>query len=95
MSLVDFDQEHSYAVGFDLLLRFKDIKKAQPVSAQQSSNIEFKSYDSVNHIVVLEVIDNLFRSEIERNYGDAFARAIKYVYGKDAKFSICCRQFMF
>ena len=59
------------------------------------SNIEFKSYDSVNHIVVLEVIDNLFRSEIERNYGDAFARAIKYVYGKDAKFSICCRQFMF
>ena len=59
------------------------------------SPIEFKSYDSVNHIVLLEVIDNLFRFEIERNYGDAFVRAIKYAYGDDAKFSIYCRQLMF
>lgn len=34
VSLVGFDPEHSYAVGFDLLLRFKDIKKAQPMTAQ-------------------------------------------------------------
>lgn len=33
VSLVDFDQEHSYVMGFDLLLRFKDIKPAQTMSA--------------------------------------------------------------
>ena len=59
------------------------------------SPIEFKSYDSINHIVILEVIDNLFRAEIERNYSDALLRAIGYAYGKDAKFSICCQQYMF
>lgn len=36
VSLVDFDQEHSYAMGFDLLLRFGDIKKAQPMPVQQA-----------------------------------------------------------
>lgn len=59
------------------------------------SPIEFKSYDSINHIVVLEVIDNRFRGEIERNYGEALIRSIRYAYGEEARFSICCRQFMF
>ena len=30
VSLLDFDQEHSYAIGFDLLLRFKDVKIISP-----------------------------------------------------------------
>ncbi|MEY8313384.1 hypothetical protein AALA61_15755 [Oscillospiraceae bacterium 42-9] len=30
VQLVDFDREHSYAIGFDLLLRFKDIKILPP-----------------------------------------------------------------
>lgn len=34
VSLVDFDQENSFAIGFDLMLRFKDYKKVQPVVAQ-------------------------------------------------------------
>ena len=28
--LLDFDAEHSYAIGFDLLLRFKDAELIQP-----------------------------------------------------------------
>lgn len=32
VTLIGFDQENSYAVNFDLLLRFKDIKKVQPVA---------------------------------------------------------------
>lgn len=36
VSLVDFDQEHSYSMNFDLLLRFKDIKKAQSMTVPQS-----------------------------------------------------------
>ena len=39
VSLVDFDQEHSYVMGFDLLLKFKDIKKAQAMPAQQSKSV--------------------------------------------------------
>lgn len=28
--LLDFDEEHSYAINFDLLLRFKDVEILQP-----------------------------------------------------------------
>ncbi len=59
------------------------------------TTIEFKSYDSVNHIVTLEVIDNIFRDEIERNFGKAFIQAIRYAYGNDARYAIHCRQYMF
>ena len=59
------------------------------------SPIEFKSFDSVTHIAVLEVIENYSRDEIERNYGDALIRAIRYAYGEDARFSICCREYLF
>ena len=48
------------------------------------STIEFMSYDSVNHIVVLKVIDNLFRDLLERNYSDAILRAVRYAYGDKA-----------
>ena len=48
------------------------------------STIEFKSYDSVNHIVVLKVIDNIFRDLLERNYSDAILRAVRYAYGDKA-----------
>ena len=30
ISLLEFDQEHSYAIGFDLLLRFRDLQVLQP-----------------------------------------------------------------
>lgn len=30
VQLLDFDSEHSFAIGFDLLLRFKDVKVLQP-----------------------------------------------------------------
>lgn len=30
VQLLDFDSENSFAIGFDLLLRFKDIKVLQP-----------------------------------------------------------------
>lgn len=38
VKLIDFDQEHSYAIDFDLLLRFKDIQKVQPTSTQPTSS---------------------------------------------------------
>lgn len=30
VALLEFDQEHSYAIGFDLLLRFRDVQVLQP-----------------------------------------------------------------
>ena len=30
ISLIGFDAEHSFAIGFDMLLRFKDLKVLQP-----------------------------------------------------------------
>lgn len=30
IALLEFDQEHSYAIGFDLLLRFKNLQVLQP-----------------------------------------------------------------
>ncbi len=32
--LIDFDDEHSYVLGFDLLLRFKDCEVLQPKGAK-------------------------------------------------------------
>lgn len=34
VSLLDFDAEHSYAIGFDLILRFKDYKVLQTQSSK-------------------------------------------------------------
>lgn len=57
--------------------------------------IEYKSFDQTSNIVVLEVMDNLFRDHIERNYNACLSSAVKYAFGHDAKYSIMCRQLMF
>lgn len=59
------------------------------------SSIEYKSFDQTSNIVVLEVMDNLFRDHIERNYNACLSSAVKYAFGHDAKYSIMCRQLMF
>lgn len=59
------------------------------------SQIDFKLYDSLNQIVVLEVTDNLIRYDIERYLDRELLRAIEYAYGKGLKYSILCRQLMF
>lgn len=38
VSLIDFDEEHSYAIGFDLLLRFKDLKVIKPANPKESAS---------------------------------------------------------
>lgn len=35
IQLLDFDEEHSYVIGFDMLLRFKDAKVLKPIPAAQ------------------------------------------------------------
>lgn len=37
VSLIGFDEEHSYAIGFDLLLRFKDLKVIKPAAKDSAS----------------------------------------------------------
>lgn len=37
VSLIGFDEEHSYAIGFDLLLRFKDLKVIKPANKETAS----------------------------------------------------------
>lgn len=59
------------------------------------SPIEYKSFDQTSNIVVLEVMDNLLRDHIERNYNACLSSAVKYAFGHDAKYSIMCRQLMF
>ena len=59
------------------------------------ASIDFKLYDHTNHIVVLEVTDNIFRTIIERDYGDSFMVALKYTFGEDARYTILCRQLMY
>lgn len=59
------------------------------------SQIDFKFYESVNQIVVLEVTDNCIRYEIERYLDGDLSRVIRYVYGDEAKYSILCRQFRY
>lgn len=56
------------------------------------SPINFIMYDCTNKVVVLEVIDNLFRSIIEANYYDSLMSALRYGYGDDVKCSIICKQ---
>lgn len=59
------------------------------------SQINFKFYDPTTQIVVLEVIDNLIRYKIERYLDKDLLRVIRYAYGKEARYSILCRQFMY
>lgn len=59
------------------------------------SPIEYISFDPVNKIVVLEVLDNLFRSTIECRYDRELSSAIKYAFGDDARYTILCRQLVF
>lgn len=56
--------------------------------------IDFVSFDEQKHIAVLEVIDNLFRNHIEHSYNSCLTTAIKYAFGKDARYTIMCRQLM-
>lgn len=57
--------------------------------------IDFVSFDEKTHIVVLEVIDNLFRNHLEHSYNSCLSTAIKYAFGDDARYSILCRQLMY
>ncbi len=57
--------------------------------------IDFVSSDEKTHIVVLEVIDNLFRNHLEHSYNSCLSTAIKYAFGDDARYSILCRQLMY
>lgn len=60
-----------------------------------SATIDFVSFDENRHIVVLEVIDNLFRNYIEHCYNSCLTTAIQYAFGEDARYSILCRQLMY
>lgn len=60
-----------------------------------STPIDFVSFDENTHIVVLEVMDNLFRNHIEHSYNSCLTTAIKYAFGEDARYSIMCRQLMY
>lgn len=55
--------------------------------------IDFVSFDENTHIVVLEVLDNLYRSHIEC-YDYCLSTAIKYAFGEDARYTIMYRQLM-
>lgn len=57
--------------------------------------IDFVSFDEHKHIVVLEVMDNLFRNHIEHSYNSCLSTAIQYAFGGEAKYSIMCRQLMY
>lgn len=57
--------------------------------------IDFVSSDEKTHIVVLEVIDHLFRNHLEHSYNSCLSTAIKYAFGDDARYSILCRQLMY
>lgn len=59
------------------------------------TDIDFVSFDKNTHVVVLEVIDNLFRNHIEHSYNSCLTTAIKYAFGEDARYSIMCRQLMY
>lgn len=59
------------------------------------TDIDFVSFDVNTHIVVLEMIDNLFRNHIEHSYHSCLTTAIKYAFGEDARYSIMCRQLMY
>lgn len=57
--------------------------------------IDFVSFDEHKHIVVLEVMDNLFRNHIEHSYNSCLTTAIQYAFGEDTRYSIMCRQLMY
>lgn len=57
------------------------------------TTIDFISFDVHTHIVVLEVLDNLCRSHIEC-YDNCLTTAVKYAFGKEARYTILCRQLM-
>lgn len=59
-----------------------------------STTIDFVSFDEQKHIVVLEVIDNLFCNHIEHSYNSCLTTAIQYAFGEDARYTIMCRQLM-
>lgn len=56
--------------------------------------IEYISFDSVNKIVILEVMDNLIRNKFECIYNEELASAIKFAFGDDARYTIIYRQRM-
>lgn len=58
------------------------------------SPIDFISFNEQKHIAVLEVIDNLFRNHIEHSYNSCLTTAIQYAFGKEARYTILCRQLM-